>query len=194
MTDQNKKIMWTAEFDPFGNLVSDVAYITNNLRFPGQYFDYETGLNYNSARYYKASIGRYTQADPIGLVGGMNRYAYVQNNPVMMVDTTGLSAQEGGGMVLGASTSSDHQNSYTGGWEYFSWNGIQYRARKIKEWDNLSPWEKAQLLLHIIVGNYSSIPGSPGGDQLQIFDPGDPRYQIDEGSFQWFSNSKEVQT
>ncbi|MDE5307324.1 RHS repeat-associated core domain-containing protein [Providencia stuartii] len=41
-----------------------------NLRFQGQYFDKETGLHYNTFRYYAPDLGRFTQQDPIGLAGG----------------------------------------------------------------------------------------------------------------------------
>ena len=45
--------------------------ITNNLRFPGQYYDQETGLHYNYFRDYDPSTGRYIQSDLIGLRGGL---------------------------------------------------------------------------------------------------------------------------
>jgi RHS repeat-associated protein len=41
-----------------------------NLRFAGQYYQAETGLNYNYHRDYDAAVGRYRQSDPIGLRGG----------------------------------------------------------------------------------------------------------------------------
>jgi RHS repeat-associated protein len=63
------------------------------LRFPGQYTDSETGLFYNYFRTYQSNQGRYTQNDPIGLDGGMNRFGYVEGNPLSMIDPEGLNGR-----------------------------------------------------------------------------------------------------
>ncbi|MTD29438.1 RHS repeat-associated core domain-containing protein, partial [Erwinia sorbitola] len=60
-----------------------------NLRFAGQYYDEETGLHYNTLRYYDPGSGSFTQPDPIGLRGGINLYAYGPN-PLTWVDPLGL--------------------------------------------------------------------------------------------------------
>ena len=58
--------------------------------FAGRQFDLESGLYYMRARMYDPSTGRFMSMDPIGLVGGVNPYAYVQNNPVRYSDPSGM--------------------------------------------------------------------------------------------------------
>jgi RHS repeat-associated protein len=77
----------------FGENTPSVQTITFNLRFPGQYYDSETGLSYNYAREYEAATGRYAQSDPIGLGGGANTYAYSGLNPLLYFDSSGLSRE-----------------------------------------------------------------------------------------------------
>jgi RHS repeat-associated protein len=88
--------IWRAENDAFYTTLpnedpdQDGTLTTVNLRFPGQYYDQETGLHYNWNRYYDPRTGRYIASDPIGLKGGLNSYAYVDNNPLRWIDPLGL--------------------------------------------------------------------------------------------------------
>jgi RHS repeat-associated protein len=77
-------------FSPFGEAVISIATVENPFRFPGQYYDGETGLHYNYHRYYNPPIGRYITPDPIGLEGGINLFAYAGNNPIRVIDPLGL--------------------------------------------------------------------------------------------------------
>jgi RHS repeat-associated protein len=89
--DTTGRIVWSATYDAVGNIHITNAEIENNLRFPGQYYDGETGLHYNYFRYYDPSTGRYITKDPIGFAGGdVNLYRYVGNNPISIRDPGGL--------------------------------------------------------------------------------------------------------
>ncbi len=90
MTDSTGIIVWAIDYNPFGETNITVDTIKNNLRFPGQYYDEETGLHYNMNRYYDPHTGRYMRADPIGLSAGINLYTYAFNNPVNTKDPWGL--------------------------------------------------------------------------------------------------------
>ncbi len=87
----NVQWQWTSLSNPFGELLpaSSGSY-TLNLRYPGQYFDAESGLNYNANRNYEAATSRYIQSDPIGLNGGVSTYAYVEGNALNYSDPRGL--------------------------------------------------------------------------------------------------------
>ena len=89
LTDAADSTVWHWDHDPFGNgaATGSLAY---NLRFPGQYYDRETGLHYNGFRDYDPTVGRYVESDPLGLKGGVNTYAYVRGNPVSRFDPVGL--------------------------------------------------------------------------------------------------------
>ncbi len=90
LTDASGQVGWRADYSPFGKASITSQGPTFNLRFPGQYYDAETGLHYNWHRYYDPETGRYISSDPIGLAGGINTYAYALSNPVALTDPTGL--------------------------------------------------------------------------------------------------------
>ena len=93
IADQTGKTIWqwSSINNPFGEEAptSETGYVFN-ARFPGQYFDAETGLFYNVNRYLDPAMGRYRQSDPIGLFGGFSTYAYVGGDPLDRADPSGL--------------------------------------------------------------------------------------------------------
>ena len=90
MTTAAKSIVWSAEYQPWGAVQSLSGALTLDARFPGQWFQLEAGLHYNWHRHYDASLGRYTQADPLGFVDGPSVYSYSQSQPLTETDISGL--------------------------------------------------------------------------------------------------------
>ncbi|MGH8671027.1 MAG: RHS repeat-associated core domain-containing protein, partial [Burkholderiales bacterium] len=106
ITDQNQRVVWRWDnTEPFGTNVADEdpdgdgTKVTCNLRFPGQYFDKETGNHYNYFRDYDPAIGRYIEADPVGITTTSrptpttrlnHLFGYVDSNPLSWVDPLGL--------------------------------------------------------------------------------------------------------
>ena len=104
ISDKNGNIVWESDYSAFGKTFITINSIQNNIRFPGQYFDEETGLYYNVFRYYSANIGRYISRDPIGISQGLNLYAYVRNNPINLYDPLGLFIFAAIGVVVASVT------------------------------------------------------------------------------------------
>jgi RHS repeat-associated protein len=95
-TDSNRRIVWKWESDAFGTTPAqqdpdaDGKATLINLRFPGQYYDVESGLHQNWHRTYDPSLGRYISSDPVGLSGGLNTFGYVEQSPLTFTDPNGL--------------------------------------------------------------------------------------------------------
>jgi RHS repeat-associated protein len=89
-------LAWRWDTDPFGTAAPNqnpagLGTFAFNLRFPGQYYQAETGLNQNWSRDYDPLTGKYIESDPIGLKGGSySPYVYVGGNPVSGTDPLGL--------------------------------------------------------------------------------------------------------
>jgi RHS repeat-associated protein len=127
-TDKDGKVVWAAEYTPFGKATivtptptSNRPVITSNLRFPGQYEDVETGLHYNFHRYYDKETGRYVQSDPIELAGGANLYGYADQNPLLDIDPFGLVKVHG------------------------NWCGPDWTGGYTRPWDELTDAEKKKV-------------------------------------------------
>lgn len=93
VTDAQARVVWQADYAPYGERINAEAQpgkVRLDLRLPGQWADEESGLHYNDQRYYDPRLGRYISADPLGAAGGVNRFAYVENNPIGFTDPQGF--------------------------------------------------------------------------------------------------------
>ncbi len=107
LSDAQGRIVWAAQYKVWGEATmlqvgngagmasgEALPQIDQPFRFQGQQFDAETGLHYNRFRYYDPVCGRFVSQDPIGLLGGVNLFAYA-NNPLAWVDPFGLARVKG---------------------------------------------------------------------------------------------------
>jgi RHS repeat-associated protein len=119
MTNDQSQPVWQWPYSAFGNnkptgvlkaapnpkvaltnipvLLKATAATEMNLRFPGQEEDLELAMRQNFHRIFRQSEGRYTQNDPIGLEGGLNRFGYVEGDPLTYIDPEGLLGGRGPG-------------------------------------------------------------------------------------------------
>ncbi|MEU7304776.1 DUF6531 domain-containing protein, partial [Streptomyces sp. NPDC007206] len=90
LIDEQGDIAWRIRSTLWGTTAwatESTAYTP--LRFPGQYYDPETGLHYNYFRHYDHETARYLTPDPLGLVPSPNPSVYVEN-PHSWIDPLGL--------------------------------------------------------------------------------------------------------
>ncbi|WP_264158679.1 RHS repeat-associated core domain-containing protein, partial [Bacillus pacificus] len=103
MTDQNKEVVATYEYDSWGNVLkSDTKGIAadNPFGYAGYMYDKEIGIYYLMARYYHPDHGVFLSVDPDPGDSDdpvtMNGYTYADNNPVMNIDPDGHWAMAAG--------------------------------------------------------------------------------------------------
>jgi len=90
LSNATQDIVWQANYLPFGEVHVVVnTTLDQELGFPGQILDQESGFWYNYFRDYDATAGRYLQSDPTGLFGGLNTYGYALQNPARYFDPNG---------------------------------------------------------------------------------------------------------
>jgi RHS repeat-associated protein len=92
ITDISQNMVHSFSYDEYGT-PNSASSVGNPFLFTGREFEGETGLYFYRARYYDPKLGRFVASDPIGLNGGNNLYAYVENNPVNFIDPLGLQYQ-----------------------------------------------------------------------------------------------------
>ena len=101
LTDTAQVVTDSYAYDPFGTLANSSGTTSNPFKYVGRYgvMDEGNSLSYIRARYYESSLGRFVSKDP--LTGrdsdgqSLNRYVYALNSPAVLIDISGLSAQEG---------------------------------------------------------------------------------------------------
>jgi RHS repeat-associated protein len=112
IVDALNQALNTYEYDAFGNITNETETLDNPYKYSGYYYDSETGNYYLMSRYYDPAIARFISedtyrgelTDPLSL----NRYVYVNNNPLIYDDPTGhfleglLEEFKKGGMKIGA--------------------------------------------------------------------------------------------
>ncbi len=126
----NGAVVWSASYTAFGQATVEVQDIPNHLRFPGQYYDEETGLHYNFHRYYASGIGRYLRVDPIGFWGeDIHLYRYALNNPIRFFDPDGFNPYD---------TLFSCRNLFGGN------NPLN---RELKQWERRFPRQEAKRVL-----------------------------------------------
>lgn len=92
ITDSTSKVVWECEQEAFGNVISK----TNNSftpNFTGKFLDENTGLYYFNARWYDSEMGRFITEDPAR--DARNWFIYCKNNPMVLIDPTGLAYYTG---------------------------------------------------------------------------------------------------
>jgi RHS repeat-associated protein len=92
--DQGGNVISYEEYHPYGATAyhsgTGAAEVSlKRYRYTGKERDEETGLYYHGARYYACWLGRWTSADPAGMVNGANLYRYVSDRPPNFHDPTG---------------------------------------------------------------------------------------------------------
>jgi RHS repeat-associated protein len=130
-----------------------IEQVEDPFRFPGQYYDTETGLHYNYYRTYNPGIGRYITPDPIGLEGGINLFTYVRSNPVTFADPLGL-RDWGIGWGIGV------EGHFMGGMGFDSYfccdlEGKKWRVRTWKQCKGIAlnvPWGKPKEFSAALTG------------------------------------------
>src|SRR6266576_3304029 len=87
LTGTTGKLVERITYDAYGNSVGSTS---TRYGYTGRERDQLSGQLYYRARFYDPQLGRFISEDPIGLVGGLNLYSYVENDPMLLSDPSGL--------------------------------------------------------------------------------------------------------
>jgi RHS repeat-associated protein len=88
VTDEAGKKVWDTEYTPFGKTAAVEGELKNAAKFTGKDWDEDVNLWYYNARWYDQETGRFISEDP--LAQNPNLYLYCANNPLKLIDPSGL--------------------------------------------------------------------------------------------------------
>lgn len=91
LTDSTGATAKSYSYDAYGKILESPGTLDQPYTYTGREFDSESGLYCLRARYYDPMVGRFLQADPLGIAAGVNLYSYVSNHPLNLIDPSGLS-------------------------------------------------------------------------------------------------------
>ena len=94
ITDTQGTLQASYTYDAFGNIINQSGNAVNSYQFQTKQASPTTGLVYFGARYYNPLVGRFITQDPSGMIDGPNLYAYLNNNPVNLIDPWGLCGEK----------------------------------------------------------------------------------------------------
>jgi RHS repeat-associated protein len=90
MTDNSGNKVSDRSYDPFGRVIINSETLAPDFGYAGYYLHSRSGLNLTRTRAYDSALGRFINRDHIGEAGGINLFAYVSNDPIMLRDPSGL--------------------------------------------------------------------------------------------------------
>ncbi len=149
----------TYTFDSFGKQTASSGSLVNPFQYTARELDSETNLYFYRARYYDPASGRFISEDPVGFDGGdINVYRYSFNEPVLLIDPSGLTVTCSYNQVSGRLSCTDDSTGqqvvntvgYSGG-----------NSGQCPECVNNPYFQSAHDQGPIPVGNYSIGPGYP---------------------------------
>ena len=145
-----------------------------NLRFQGQYLDRDTGLHYNTFRFYDPDIGRFISPDPIGLEGGINLGSYSPNasswsdplglsgSPIVVIGEGQSAADEAARLLRQQGFDAESMRHPKSQWR----GGILTPGMPDSEFEKAVQWNKEWLKRKIDAG-YKVVDIGPDGRPVQ---------------------------
>jgi RHS repeat-associated protein len=208
-------VCYDADFTPFGYKMAYVTACSQNYKFTGMERDVETGNDHAWFRNYEQSLGRWMSPDPAGLAAvdptspqSWNRYPYVTNNPLALMDPTGLQGQDGyGTSPTGCPQGMPTQYCF-GGYPGFAAGGIPWAGSDglgvLGGWPT---WDEFTSLtintsnpppgwLRVSIGAQPDCPGcyyAPSGPlQDQIWDPSTEQIILTIANYRNYGNTTAI--